>query len=137
MHNTNNMGGVYHSAIHRLPIKGATTMRRRTTTAQINAALPFMEVIKAKYYDKDTYTTTTIDNATFTENIQFLAESGRLTDCMGWTYERNPSSKNEYIFESGRMNPECNAYVTAWMRVKDGVTQEGLEELLLLRDVDE
>ena len=112
-------------------------MKRRTTTAQINAAFPLIEVIKAVTYNKSTYTTVAIDTATFTENLQFLAESGKLTDCMGWTYERNPSSKNEYIFESGRMNPECNAYVTAWMRVKDGVTQEGLEELLLLRDVDE
>ena len=112
-------------------------MRRRTTTAQINAALSMMEVIKAEYYDKDTYTTTTIDNATFTENLQFLAESGKLTDCMGWTYERNPGSDRGYIFESGRMNPECDVIVTVWMRVKDGVIQEGLEELLLLRDVDE
>ena len=111
-------------------------MRRRTTTAQINAALPFMEVIKAKYYDKDTYTTTTIDNATFTENIQFLAESGRLTDCMGWTYERNPSSKNEYIFESGRMNQECNAIVTVHMRLKDGVNSDEVEKILLLTEED-
>lgn len=131
------MGGVYHSAIHRLPIKGAIPMRRRTTIAQINDALPMMEVIKAEYYNKYTYTTTTIDTATFTENLQFLAESGKLTDCMGWTYERNPGSKSEYIIESGRMNQESNAFVTVWMRVKDGVTQEGLEELLLLRDVDE
>lgn len=112
-------------------------MRRRTTIAQINDALPMMEVIKAEYYNKYTYTTTTIDTATFTENLQFLAESGKLTDCMGWTYERNPGSKSEYIIESGRMNQESNAFVTVWMRVKDGVTQEGLEELLLLRDVDE
>ena len=70
-------------------------MRRRTTTAQINAALPFMEVIKAECYNKDTYTTTAIDTATFTENLQFLAESGKLTDCMGWTYEKNPGSKSE------------------------------------------
>lgn len=57
-------------------------MRRRTTTAQINDALLFLEVIKAECYNKDTYTTTDIDTATFTENLQFLAESGKLTDCM-------------------------------------------------------
>lgn len=44
-------------------------MRRRTTTAQINAALPFMEVIKAQSYDKNTYTTTAIDTSIFTECI--------------------------------------------------------------------
>ena len=50
-------------------------MRRRTTTAQINDALPMMEVIKAEHYNKDTYTTIAIDTETFTENTQFLAES--------------------------------------------------------------
>lgn len=111
-------------------------MRRRTTTAQINDALPFMEVIKAEYYNKDTYTTTDIDTATFTENLQFLAESGKLTDCMGWTYERNPGSKSEYIFESGRMNAECNAYVTAWMRLIDGVSRDEVEKMLLMKEED-
>ena len=109
-------------------------MRRRTTTAQINDALPFMEVIKAEYYNKDTYTTTDIDTATFTENLQFLAESGKLTDCMGWTYERNPGSKSEYIFETGRMNAECNAFVTVWMRLNDGVGSDEVEKLLLLEE---
>ena len=111
-------------------------MRRRTTTAQINDALPFMEVIKAEHYDKDTYTTTAIDTETFTENLQFLAESGKLTDCMGWTYERNPGSKSEYIFETGRMNQECNAYVTAWMRLNDGVSRDEVEKILLLTEED-
>ena len=111
-------------------------MRRRTTTAQINDVLPMMEVIKAQSYNKDTYTTTDIDTATFTENLQFLAESGKLTDCMGWTYERNPGSKSEYIFESGRMNAECNAYVTAWMRLNDGVGSDEVEKILLLTEED-
>lgn len=111
-------------------------MKRRTTTAQIIDALPLMEVIKAEHYNKDTYTTTDIDNETFTENLQFLAESGRLTDCMGWTYERKPGSKGEYIIESGRMNPECNAYVTAWMRLKDDVSMDEVEKILLLTEED-
>ena len=111
-------------------------MRRRTTTAQINAALPMMEVIKAEYYNNDTYTTTDIDTATFTENLQFLAESGKLPDCMGWTYERNPGSKSEYILESGRMNAECNAYVTAWMRINDGVGMDEVEKMLLMKEED-
>lgn len=111
-------------------------MRRRTTTAQINAALPFLEVIKAECYNKDTYTTTDIDTTTFTENLQFLAESGKLTDCMGWTYERNPDSKSEYIFESGRMNQESNAFVTAWMRLNDGVNSDEVEKMLLMKEED-
>lgn len=111
-------------------------MRRRTTTAQINDALPMMEVIKAEYYNKDTYTTTAIDTEIFTENMQFLAESGKLTDCMGWTYEKNPGSKSEYIIESGRMNAECNAYVTAWMRLNDGVSRDEVEKMLLMKEED-
>lgn len=111
-------------------------MRRRTTTAQINAALPFMEVIKAECYNKDTYTTTAIDTATFTENLQFLAESGKLTDCMGWTYEKNPGSKSEYIFETGRMNQESNAFVIAWMRLNDGVDMDEVEKILLKEEED-
>ena len=111
-------------------------MRRRTTTAQINDALPMMEVVKAECYNKDTYTTTNIDTATFTENMQFLAESGKLTDCMGWTYERNPGSKSEYIFESGRMNQESNAFVTAWMRLIDGVSRDEVEKMLLIKEED-
>ena len=111
-------------------------MRRRTTTAQINDVLPMMEVIKAEHYNKDTYSTTDIDNATFTENLQFLAESGKLTDCMGWTYEKNPGSKSEYIIESGRMNAECNAYVTAWMRLNDGVSRDEVEKMLLMKEED-
>lgn len=111
-------------------------MRRRTTTAQINAALPFMEVIKAECYNKDTYSTTAIDTEIFTENMQFLAESGKLTDCLGWTYERNPDSKSEYIFETGRMNAECNAFVTVWMRLNDGVGSDEVEKLLLMKEED-
>lgn len=111
-------------------------MRRRTTTAQINAALPFMEVIKAECYNKDTYSTTAINTEIFTENMQFLAESGKLTDCLGWTYERNPDSKSEYIFETGRMNAECNAFVTVWMRLNDGVGSDEVEKLLLMKEED-
>ena len=111
-------------------------MRRRTTTAQINAALPMMEVVKAEHYDKNTYTTTAIDTSIFTENMQFLAESGKLIDCLGWTYEKNPGSKSEYIFETGRMNQECNAYVTVWMRLNYGVNSDEVEKILLLKEED-
>ena len=111
-------------------------MRIRTTTAQINDALPMMEVVKAEHYNKDTFTTTAIDTEIFTENMQFLAESGKLTDCMGWTYERNPGSKSEYIFETGRMNAECDGFLTIWMRLKDGVSMNEIEKILLLTEED-
>lgn len=111
-------------------------MKRRTTTAQINEALLMMDVIKAQYYNKDTYTATAIDTATFQENLQFLAEAGILTGCMGWTYEKNSESKGEYIFESGRMNPECNVIATVQMRLKDGVSVEDLEKMLVVEEED-
>lgn len=110
-------------------------MRRRTTTAQINEAFPMMEVIKAEYYDKDTCTTAVIDNDVFTENFQFLAESGKLTACLGWTYERDLDSKSEYIFETGRMNAECDGFLTIWMRLKDGESMDDLDKIL--RKVEE
>ena len=112
-------------------------MKRRTTTAQINAALPMMDVVKVEYYNKDTYTTTAIDTEIFTENLQFLAECGALTDCMGWNFEKNPDADREYIFETGRRNSESDAIVTAWMRLKDDVNSDDLEDLLMLRNVDD
>ena len=112
-------------------------MRRRTTTAQINDALPMMEVIKAEHYNKDTYTTTDIDTATFTENLQFLAECGKLIDCLGWNYEKNPDADREYIFETGRMNQESNAFVTVHMRLKDDVNSEDLEKMLLITEEEQ
>ena len=95
-----------------------------------------MEVVKVEYYNKDTYTTAVIDNDVFTENFQFLAESGKLTSCLGWTYERNFKSKNEYIFETGRMNAECDGYLTVWMRLKDGVSMDEVEKMLLMIEED-
>lgn len=111
-------------------------MRIRTTTAQINEVLPMMEVIKAQSYNKDTYTKTAINKDTCIENLQFFAESGVLTDCMGWTYERNPDSDKEYIFETGRMNAESNAFVTVWMRLNNGVSRDEVEKILLLAEED-
>ena len=112
-------------------------MKRRTTTAQINAALPMMDVVKAEYCNKDTYTAAAIDTATFTENLQFLAECGILTDCLGWTYEKNPDADKEYIFETGRMNAECNAFVTVHMRLNDGVNSDDLEKMLLITEEEQ
>ena len=112
-------------------------MKRRTTTAQINAALPLIDIVKAEYYNKDTYTKTTIDKDTLIENLQFLAECGKLIDCLGWNYEKNPDADKEYIFETGRMNAESDAFVTVWMRLNDGVTREDLEKILLITEEEQ
>lgn len=112
-------------------------MKRRTTTAQINAALPMMDVVRAEYGNKDTYTTTAIDAEIFTENLQFLAECGALIDCMGWNYERNPDADREYIFETGRMNAESDAFVTVWMHLKDDVNRDEVEKMLLITEEEQ
>ncbi len=109
-------------------------MKRRTTTAQINTVLPMMNVIKAEVYDKTIHETTVLDKDTFIENIQFLNESGVFTDSIGWTYEKNPSTDKGYIFETGRINPECNVIVTVQMRAKDDVSMDQMEKILLVEE---
>lgn len=109
-------------------------MKRRTTTAQINTALPMIEVIKAEVYDKTIHETTVLDIDTFIENIQFLNESGVFTDSIGWTYEKNCNSDKGYIFETGRMNSECNVIVTVQMRTKDDVSMDQMEKILLVEE---
>lgn len=113
-------------------------MKKHTTTAQINAALAdnLLQVAKVECYNKSTHQTTTLDNNTFTESLQYLNESSSLADCIGWNYERNPGTDREYIFETGRMNPECDVIVTVWMRIKDGVGMDELEKMLLKEEED-
>lgn len=107
-------------------------MKRRTTTSQINTALPMMDVIKAEVYDKTIHETTVLDKDTFIKDIQFLNESGVFADGLGWTYEKNHGTDKGYIFETGRINPECNVIVTVQMRVKDDVSMDEMEKILLV-----
>lgn len=102
-------------------------MRIRTTTAQINAALPLLELINAECYNKDTRQVTTIDSGTFDENLQFLNEAGSFVECIGWNCEL---TGREVIIETGRKNAECDCIITAYLRLNDGVSKDGLENIL-------
>lgn len=112
-------------------------MRKRTTTVQINTGLSMMEVTKAECYDKNTREITAMEPEVFTENLEFLNESGLLSNALGWNYERNPETNGEYIIETSRMNPESDVILTFWVRLKDGVSSEDLENILRKVEVEE
>lgn len=73
---------------------------------------------------------------TFIENFQFLNESGIFADGLGWTYEKNCNLDKGYIFETGRINPECNVIVTVQICVKDDVSMDEMEKILLVEEED-
>lgn len=105
-------------------------MKRTTTTKKIIQAFSITQIVKAECYNKDTHQITAIDNDTFNENLQFMNESGRFIDCIGWTYEKNHTSDREVIIETGRHNAECDCIITAFLRVNDGVSMDDLENML-------
>lgn len=110
-------------------------MKKRTTTYQINKAISnnLLLVSKEEYYNKTTYQMSTLDNDTFTENLEFLVESGIFADCISWTYERNYKLNGEYIVEVGRMS-DCNVIVTVHCRVNDSADDDEVERLLLVEE---
>lgn len=102
-------------------------MKRMTTTKQIIKALSVMQITKAECYNKDTSQVSAIDSDTFDENLQFLNESGRFIDCIGWNYEL---TGREVTIETGRHNAECDCIVTAYLYVNDDVCMDDLENIL-------
>lgn len=129
-------GGVF--KIYRLQHKGGCiNMRKRTTTGQINAALSnnLLQIIRVECYNKSTYKATNLNNDIFNENLQFINESGILAECIGWTFEKLYDSNREYIFETGRMNPESNCIATVYVQVLDSVSLNELEEMLVVEDI--
>lgn len=113
-------------------------MKKPTTTNQINDALPMLQIVKVEICDKSTvpHRLSVLDKDTFIENIQFLNESGILADCTGWTYEKSPGSDAEYVIETGRMDPDSDYIVTAYVRVKDNVNKCDLEKMLMKIEED-
>lgn len=49
---------------------------------------------------------------------------------MDWHYERNISAKDEYILDSGAMNPYSENVVTVYLRVAENVIGEKIEKML-------
>ena len=108
-------------------------MRRRTTTQKLQQAIAnnLLVIKKAEIYFKTSKKTEIIDTDRFTENLSFLCESGVFADAIGWHYERDISTKGEYILDSGAMNPYSENVVTVYLRVGNDVDVEDIERTLL------
>lgn len=104
------------------------TMRRRTSTKQLLEAVTnnLLQVRKAKCSYKSSNQIDELSRETFLENLQFICESGVFADFVDWHFERNLSEKDEFVFDSGAMNPYSEAIVTVYLRVCDGVNVEEL-----------
>lgn len=108
-------------------------MRRRTTTQKLQQAIAnnLLVIKKAEIYFKTSKKTETIDADKFKESLDFLCESGVFADFVDWHYERNLSAKDEYILDSGAMNPYSENVVTVYLCVADDVNVEDIERALL------
>lgn len=113
-------------------------MRKRTTTKQLNTAITngLLQVTKAECSYKSSNRVDELNKETFIENLQFLCESGVFADFVDWHYERNISAKDEYILDSGAMNPYSENVVTVYLRVADCVDREDIERTLLFLEVE-
>lgn len=120
-----------------LSVKGEDKiMRRRTTTQKLQQAITnnLLHITKAEVYYKTSRNTETIDTDKFKDSLDFLCESGVFADFVDWHYEKNISTKDEYILDSGAMNPYSENVVTAYLRVADGVNVEDIERTLLFSE---
>lgn len=63
------------------------------------------------------------------DNLAFINESDVFADFVDWHYERNISAKDEYILDSGAMNPYSENVVTVYLCVGDDVREE-IEKIL-------
>lgn len=112
-----------------------TTMTKITTTTKISTALSneMLEVTNAEIYYKTLGTTETVNTSIFCESLDFLCKSGIFTDALGWHFERDCKS-NGYIAECGRMNPDTEFIITAYLSVCDGVNVKDVEKTLLFME---
>jgi len=111
-------------------------MRRRTTTKQLNTAITnnLLSIVKAECHYKSSDRIDEISADKFKNDFDFLCESGVFADFVDWHYEKNISTKDEYILDSGAMNPYSENVVTAYLRVADGVNVEDIERTLLFSE---
>ncbi len=107
-------------------------MKKRTTTQQLNSAISnnLLHITKAEVYYKTSRKTKTIETDKFKDSLDFLCESGVFADFVDWHYERNISAKDEYILDSGAMNPYSENVVTVYLRVAENVIGEKIEKML-------
>ena len=108
-------------------------MRRRTTTQKLQQAITnnLLHITKAEIYYKTSRKTEILDADKFYENFSYLCESGVFADAVDWHYERNISAKDEYILDSGTMNPYSENVVTVYLHIGEDVDVEDIERTLL------
>ena len=108
-------------------------MRRKTTTQKLQQVITnnLLHITKAEIYYKTSRKTETINADKFKDSLDFLCESGVFADFVDWHYERNLSAKDEYILDSGAMNPYSENVVTVYLRVGNDVDVEDIERTLL------
>ena len=108
-------------------------MRRRTTTQKLQQAITnnLLHIKKVEVYYKTSRKTETIDTDKFKDSLDFLCEFGVFANFVDWRYEKNISAKDEYIFDSGAMNPYSENVVTVYLHVGDDVNVEDIERALL------
>ena len=111
-------------------------MRKRTTTKQLQDAITnnLLHITKAEVYYKTSRKTETIDTDKFKDSLDFLCESDVFADFVDWHYERNISAKDEYILDSGAMNPYSENVVTVYLRVADDVNGEDANKELMMAE---
>lgn len=111
-------------------------MRNKATTKQLNSAITnnLLHITKAEVYYKTSRKTETIDADKFKDSLDFLCESGVFVDFVDWHYERDISAEDEYIFDSGAMNPYSENVVTVYLHVNDGVNVEDIEKALKVEE---
>lgn len=111
-------------------------MRKRTTTQKLQQVITnnLLHITKAEVYYKTSRKTETIDTDKFKNSLDFLCESDVFADFVDWHYERNTSAKDEYVFDSGAMNPYSENVVTVYLHVGENVDIEDIERTLLLQE---
>lgn len=111
-------------------------MQRRTSTKQLQDAITnnLLQVKKAECHYKSSNRIDEISRKTFLDNLAFINESGVFADFVDWHYEKNLSEKDEYIFESGAMNPYSENVIIVHLRANESVNDAEINETLLFQE---
>ena len=111
-------------------------MRKITTTTKINEAISnnLLQITKAECSYKSFNRIDEISAEKFKESLDFLCEAEIFADFVDWHFERNLNKNDEYILDSGAMNPYSENIVTVYMRIGNGVKVEDIDKALLFVD---
>ena len=101
-------------------------MKKNTTAAKLRDAInnKKISVISGKVFLDDTVRDYPPEQ--FTEDLEFLCESGYMADMIDFKYEITPAALRVDI---GRMCP-CGAYIVMQMSIPDCEDQQNIKEML-------